>query len=84
VIKDAKFSNLPYLEDIDSASQDEHLSQALNGLNVHEISDWTDTINKASTSTRVDPALGGWLNTVFGRSFDKADADRRSSNMNID
>ncbi|EJT76513.1 hypothetical protein GGTG_06432 [Gaeumannomyces tritici R3-111a-1] len=64
---------------IDSASSLSHdtssgteamasLNNALVGLNLHEITDWRNTLARLSPASPAISSVGSWLNTIFGNS----------------
>ncbi|KAK1754429.1 lipoyltransferase [Echria macrotheca] len=68
-IQTFSITGLRYTDDIDAASQDLALSQALVGQRIHHITDWRETLQSASSTPITDAqAVGGWLNTMFGLS----------------
>ncbi|KAK0634341.1 hypothetical protein B0T17DRAFT_481550 [Bombardia bombarda] len=64
-IQDAAISGLTYLDDVDSASQNQVLSQALVSQHLHRITDWREALGSASPVPVDSEPVGRWLNGIF-------------------
>lgn len=67
-LQGVSFSGLSYRDDVDAASQDDALARALEGQELHQITDWTSTLGQASAIPLANNEVGKWLNELFGLS----------------
>ena len=65
-LQDAHLSGLKYGDSIDGVSQDQAVSEALDGQALHEIRDWHEALGTASPVPLESDHVGKWLNGLFG------------------